>query len=103
MTDVHQIMLIGGPSCPVTRHTNFQRTLKRLALEMVHRAGSSHIGGNLSMAVQLLLLSATTFLSIDPLEPNSPNRIAALLFPRSCGSKSFMRQWHDAAFLMLRN
>ena len=58
---------------PSNSSHEFSKDLKRLALEMVHRAGSSHIGGNLSMA-DIVAVLYNDILSIDPLEPNSPNR-----------------------------
>ena len=47
--------------------------LKRLALEMVHRARSSHIGGNLSMA-DIIAVLFTDILNVNPSQPTAPWR-----------------------------
>lgn len=54
------------------------RKVRRLSLEMVHRAKASHIGGCLS-AADLLAHLYGWFLDVDPADPDKPDRDRFLL------------------------
>ena len=86
---------------PSNSSHEFSKDLKRLALEMVHRAGSSHIGGNLSMA-DIVAVLYNDILRIDPLEPNSPNR-DRLIVSKGHAAAILYAALANVAFLMLRN
>jgi transketolase len=61
------------------------RRMRRLALEMVHRANASHIGGSLSMA-DLLDVLYGKILRVRPEEPSWPERDRFILSKGHCCS-----------------
>lgn len=62
---------------------NFANAVRRHALEMVHSANASHIGGVLSMA-DLLAVLYTGGLRIDPRDPKWPERDRFILSKGHC-------------------
>jgi transketolase len=61
----------------------FSRSIRRLALEMVHAAKASHIGGVLSMADVLAVLYSEV-LRVRPTEPQWPERDRFILSKGHC-------------------
>lgn len=61
------------------------RTIRSLAVEMVHRANASHIGGSLSM-VDLLAVLYFELMRVDPAKPDWADRDRFLLSKGHCCS-----------------
>jgi transketolase len=61
-----------------TNSNEFATRIRELALKMVHRAKSSHIGGALSMA-DIIAVLYTDILKTDPSDPSLPTRDRLIL------------------------
>lgn len=64
-------------------YQNFAKEIRKISLQIVHNADSSHIGGSLSMA-DILSVLYTNVINIDPVKDNNPERDRFILSKGHC-------------------